>query len=64
MGVSYHPARRDGASTAGERGRVVTVPRRILVVGSSGAGRSTIARALADRYGLPVIHTSGCPAPT
>ncbi|WP_275408698.1 hypothetical protein [Actinocatenispora rupis] len=42
----------------------MTVPRRILVVGSSGAGRSTIARALADRYGLPVIHTSGCPAPT
>jgi len=30
--------------------------RRILVVGSGGAGKSTFARALAARTGLPLIH--------
>lgn len=30
--------------------------RRILVLGSGGAGKSTLARALGERLGLPVIH--------
>jgi adenylate kinase family enzyme len=30
--------------------------RRVLVIGISGAGKSTFARALAQRSGLPLIH--------
>ena len=30
--------------------------RRILVIGAGGAGKSTFARALAARTGLPVVH--------
>jgi adenylate kinase family enzyme len=30
--------------------------RRVLIVGCSGAGRSTFARALSERAGLPLIH--------
>lgn len=30
--------------------------RRILVVGNSGGGKSTLARALGEKLGLPVIH--------
>lgn len=31
-------------------------PRRIVVIGCSGSGKSTIARAIGARTGLPVIH--------
>lgn len=31
-------------------------PQRIVVVGCSGGGKSTLARALGDRLGLPVVH--------
>ena len=30
--------------------------RRVLVIGSPGAGKSTFARVLSDRSGLPLIH--------
>lgn len=30
--------------------------RRILIIGSSGAGKSTIARAMGERLGIPVHH--------
>ena len=30
--------------------------RRVLVIGNSGSGKSTFARALGDRTGLPVTH--------
>jgi len=30
--------------------------RRVLVIGPGGAGKSTFARALAERTGLPLIH--------
>jgi adenylate kinase family enzyme len=30
--------------------------RRVLVIGISGAGKSTFARELAARIGLPLIH--------
>jgi adenylate kinase family enzyme len=30
--------------------------KRILIIGSGGAGKSTFSRALAERVGLPVIH--------
>jgi adenylate kinase family enzyme len=30
--------------------------KRVLVVGSGGAGKSTVARKLGERLGLPVIH--------
>src|SRR3954463_7237368 len=30
--------------------------RRILVIGNSGGGKSTLARALGRKLGLPVIH--------
>ena len=29
---------------------------KIAVIGYSGAGKSTLARALGDRYGVPVLH--------
>ncbi len=29
---------------------------RIAVIGYSGAGKSTLARALGERYGIPVLH--------
>lgn len=38
------------------RGPVEPDCRRWLVVGSGGAGKSTLARALGERLGLPVIH--------
>ena len=34
----------------------VAAPRRILVIGISGAGKSTFSRRLAERTGLPLIH--------
>lgn len=30
--------------------------RRVLIVGQPGSGKSTFARALGDRTGLPVVH--------
>jgi adenylate kinase family enzyme len=33
-----------------------TRPRRILVVGSTGAGKSTVAARLSAHYGLPNVH--------
>ena len=29
---------------------------RVMVIGSPGAGKSTFARAIAERLGLPLIH--------
>ena len=29
---------------------------KIAVIGYSGAGKSTLARALGERYGIPVLH--------
>lgn len=34
--------------------------RRVLVIGSGGAGKSTFARTLGARTGLPVIHLDAC----
>jgi adenylate kinase family enzyme len=34
--------------------------RRILVLGSGGAGKSTFAARLAERTGLPLIHLDAC----
>ena len=34
----------------------MTPPRRLLVVGAGGAGKSTLARRVGERLGLPVIH--------
>ena len=31
-------------------------PRRVLVIGSGGAGKSTVARAIAERLRLPLVH--------
>jgi adenylate kinase family enzyme len=33
--------------------------KRVAVIGSGGAGKSTFARALGERTGLPVIHLDG-----
>ena len=32
---------------------------KIAVIGYSGAGKSTLARALGERYGIPVLHLDG-----
>jgi adenylate kinase family enzyme len=37
-------------------GAMTPDPRRILLIGSGGAGKSTLARQLADRLHLPLIH--------
>jgi adenylate kinase family enzyme len=34
----------------------VTSPERIAILGCIGAGKSTLARALGDQLGLPVVH--------
>ncbi len=34
----------------------MTLGRRIMIIGSGGAGKSTLARQLGERLGLPVIH--------
>jgi adenylate kinase family enzyme len=31
-------------------------PRRVVVVGNSGAGKSRLSTTLADRFGLPLVH--------
>lgn len=30
--------------------------RRVLIIGNSGGGKSTLARRLGEKLGLPVIH--------
>ncbi len=30
--------------------------KRIIIIGNGGAGKSTLARALGDRLGVPVVH--------
>lgn len=39
-----------------ESGRAISVGRRVVVTGMAGAGKSTFARALSAKTGLPVIH--------
>jgi adenylate kinase family enzyme len=39
-----------------DRAAAPTHPRRILVVGSTGAGKSTVADRLSAHYGLPNVH--------
>ena len=34
--------------------------RRVLVIGSGGAGKSTLAAGIAERTGLPLIHLDAC----
>jgi MoxR-like ATPase len=42
----------EGAAAALRRRR----PRKVLIIGSPGSGKSTVARALGDQTGLRVIH--------
>jgi len=45
-------ARHDEGARRSESGRM----RRILVIGSGGAGKSTLARRIAERLRLPLVH--------
>jgi adenylate kinase family enzyme len=36
--------------------RPMVVPKRILILGPSGAGKLTLARRIGNRLGLPVVH--------
>ena len=29
---------------------------KVLIVGCGGAGKSTLARAMGERFGLPIVH--------
>lgn len=44
------------AARAGFGARMLGNRRRIMVIGSGGAGKSTFSRALAERTGLPLIY--------
>src|SRR5439155_869046 len=49
------PSRLIDADRANRRAREVSM-KRVLVIGSGGTGKTTVARRLAQRTGLPLIH--------
>src|SRR5262249_26373583 len=56
MATSRHSGKGVACTVAARWGQQMPVPKRILILGPSAAGKSTLARRIGKCLGLPVVH--------